>query len=219
MDTTFWFPFCCARVVLKRHLYGLAHGVPLEKLNWHYSGSVYDLKIEKKEAWVARIVADRLLLSSTRVYSGQGSELRCFLDKRWFRICQHISTKPGQTEGLPELKVEPAPQYFTACRSSLKSCTQCMTDYAVEIAWNDKERTWSVTATSYVQVGTRLDEDWYAIRERAGSSRPPEYTPGFVRHLWSRADAVVLEPEGVWGVTEPPYSVRLWELRSKRSRS
>lgn len=249
IDDGYRVPYCCARVVLKRHLYGPAHGVPAQALNWHAVRPIDHLcKVRTDKTWTARIatVVDgsndsddcddqsspgscQLLLSSTRLYShkpGDAASLRRFIDHSRLDVCEHIpsmsSFSSNPTHGLPELEAQPAPHYFTdSCLSSsapvIRSCTQCMTDYSVAATWSDKTQAWTVTLVTYLQVGMHQYKDWYPTREwHTPCSRPREYTPGFVRHLWSAAgkagdDEAVVAPEGVW-TAEPDSSSRLFDL-------
>jgi len=220
-ESQYSLPYHLARVVMNRHFYGAAHGVPVRKLEMrtvdYYSTSEERLQ----DTWHARIINDQLMLSSVyTIFNRQGDAkaLREFIDSSGPGLCRHLCTKSWagyDVRRIPELTMGSSPpDYFASCTGSIKSCTVCMTDYCIDIDWHGRAKGWIIKIVTYRQLGTvrsPFDWNWYVMVEFGPLDvlRSSRYRPGIVRHIWSTADEVVLEPEGEW-VGEPqlpPWSV------------
>jgi hypothetical protein len=85
-----------------------------------------------------------------------------------------------------------------------------MTDYCIDIGWHGRKKGWIIELVTYRQLGafrSPFDSNWSPEHD----TRPEDaqrsldqlrYGPGISRHMWSKADEVLLEPEGEW-VGEP----------------
>lgn len=196
-----------ARVIMNRHFYGAAHG-PLAKV---LSTSINDYGYwdgTHHTVWRARIIGDQLMLSSdiTVVPHEKEEHARYTVDHAPHPLCPHLTTKAGSTpKQLPELAARPCTDCFVPCHESIKSCPECLTDYCITITQQRKR--WVIKVIAYHQLGavrSPFDWEWRGMvqsRDRL-EERQSRYLlghkPGMVRHLWSKADEVLLEPTGEW---------------------
>ncbi|KAL7921527.1 hypothetical protein ACQKWADRAFT_121381 [Trichoderma austrokoningii] len=195
-----------ARVVMNRHLYGAAHGPPAKALStsishyWYWDGRHHTV-------WRARIIDDELFLSShITIYPYENQEnLRDTADKAPHPLCPHLTTSARSypKKQIPELATRCSTDYFVLCHESIKSCPECLTDYCISIT--KKGKRWTIRVIAYNQLGAvRSPFDWkwsgmIESRDRL-EERQSRYhlghQPGMVRHLWSKADKILLEPKG-----------------------
>lgn len=205
-------PYHFARVVMNAHFYGDAHGVPIEKLSQGLR-SRHDVRsgVRLSGTWRSRIVDDQLILFSefTAFQShGNAKLLRGFLNEFGLWVCNHLRSCPrrrrGSRCGLPELaRNSSPPEYFASCTSSVNSCAVCLTDYCIDIA-EQGAKGWVVKIATYQQLGpVRSPFDWTwrvaTDRRRTEENRlmhRSSHPPGIVRHRWSKADVLTVEPEG-----------------------
>jgi hypothetical protein len=217
-SSTYRLPYPSARVVMNRHFYGAAHGVPASKLDGR--GTKTDIKFGVKVCGTtyARIIDDQLILLSVLTISqsqGDAKLLREFIDQRGPIVCHHLHTatwsKRSHIHRVPEIVMNNSlPDYFISCSPSIKSCIICMTDYCIDISWHGRRKGWIIKIVTYRQLGAvRSPFHWTWSSILYGLSQdgqrwldPSRYRPGFLRHMWSKADDVLLEPGGEW-VGEP----------------
>jgi hypothetical protein len=205
-------------VVMNRHFYGAAHGVPVSKLECRSVSEDRRFRVEVRGTTHARIIDDQLMLSSVLTISqarGNAKLLRQFIDRSGPTVCYHLrsdnNARYGHVRRVPELVTNnPPPHYFASCSPSVRSCVVCMTDYCIDIGWHGRKKGWIIELVTYRQLGalrSPFDSNWSAGHD----TRPEDaqrslyqlrYGPGSLRHMWSKADEVLLEPEGEW-VGEP----------------
>lgn len=215
-DFSLTLPYPLARVVMNRHLYGEAHGVPVEKLTTRGEVESLCYNLRYSRAWDARIIDDQLMLSSvitlTPLRDTKG--LRESIDTGLASLCRHLTTgrvsrrttgRVSYRHQIPELAIS-RPEYFIPCHQSIKSCPICMTDYCIDITWQGKG--WDIKIITYHLLGdARSPRDWTWVAmvrfpdEAINAPRIKQSSgnqPGIVRHMWSKADELVLEPKGDW---------------------
>jgi hypothetical protein len=215
---TYRLPYPSARVVMNRHFYGAAHGVPASKLDgWDkLRDSRFGVKV--CGTTYARIIDDQLMLSSVLTISqaqGDAKLLRQFIDRAGPRVCHHLPTDSWSQQNhihrIPELVMNNSlPDYFVSCSPSIKSCIVCMTDYCIDIGWHGRRKGWIIKIVTYRQLGavrSPFHRNWSSMlyglpQDGQRSLDPLRYRPGILRHMWSKADEVLLEPGGEW-VGEP----------------
>lgn len=195
-----------ARVIMNRHFYGAAHG-PLAKVLSTSVSWRWDHKYHK--VWETRIIDDELMLSSDiTIYPNANQENpRNAIDYASHPLCPHLTTSEYSypQKQLPELAARCSTDYFISCHESIKSCPECLTDYCISIT--QQEKRWVIKVIVYNQLGAvRSPFDWKwsgMIRSRDRlEERQSRYLlghrPGMVRHLWSKADDILLDPKGEW---------------------
>lgn len=208
---SFELPYPLARVVMNRHFYGVAHGVPPQTIAVNYGWRKDDTKFHKK--WDARVIDDQLILSSvlTITANGDGMMLRRHVDSCRSQLCPHIDIGDNERKPRPpELVKNGCLHYFTPCHQSIKSCILCFTDCCIDITAHKNK--WIITLTTYHLLGSvrsPFDCKWSSAMTRYANETgpkvvfPEEHRPGSVRHMWSKADDKVLEPEGEWLDSHP----------------
>jgi hypothetical protein len=221
-----WFSYHHARLFVNRHLYGPAHGLSLDRLDHNsriHLLEPYKTKVVYSESLQARILDDRLLLSATTTMSnakGEVRSLRDYVDEQGDLICPHLTMSRRRGKyvpvQLPELNVERVTEvgrlegvadpssvdksnrlgYFAPCRKSLGSCSVCLTDYDINITWNDGKSAFIITISTYHDLGqcrSPYDWSWRALttRNRIGTSRrahEQDCGVGVVRDRWNKVD-------------------------------
>lgn len=195
-----------ARVIMNRHFYGAAHGPPAKVLStsvrWRW-----DHKYHK--VWKLRIIGDELMLSSDiTIYPNEKLENpRKAIDYASHPICAHLTTSQYShpQKQLPELAARCPTYCFISCHESIKSCPVCLTDYCISITLQEKR--WVIKINVYNQLGSvRSPFDWKwssMVKPKERSEEPQSrhllgHRPGMARHLWSKADKILLEPTGEW---------------------
>lgn len=195
-----------ARVIMNRQFYGAAHGPPARVLSTSRSRK-WDHKYHT--VWKARIIDNELLLSSdiTINFNENQENPRKTIDYTSHPICAHLATSEHSypQKQLPELAARCPTGFFISCHESIKSCPECLTDYCISIT--REKSCWVIKINAYNQLrAVRSPFDWkwsgmIAFRERS-VGRQSRYLlgprPGMVRHLWSKADKILLEPTGEW---------------------
>lgn len=195
-----------ARVIMNRHFYGVTHGPPVKVLSTSVSWR-WDHKYNKM--WRTRIIGDELMLSSNiTIYPNENRENpRKAIDYASHSICPHLTTSECSypQKQLPELASRYPTDCFISCHESINSCPECLTDYCISI--NRQEKRWVIKINVYNQLGSvRSPFDWkwsgmIKPKERSEERQPRHllgHRPGMVRHLWSKADNILLEPSGEW---------------------
>ncbi|KAM6482034.1 hypothetical protein HDV62DRAFT_361895 [Trichoderma sp. SZMC 28011] len=204
------YPF--ARVIMNRHFHGAAHG-PLPTV---LSTSTNDYGFwdgywngRHHTVWKARIVGDELMISSAiTIYPHENQENpKNTVDCAPHPLCPHLTTSAHSSpqKQLPELAARSSADCFVPCHESVKSCPECLTDYCITITRQKKR--WAIKVIAYNQLGavrSPFDWEWSGMvpsRFRLGE-RQSRYLlghrPGMVRHLWSKADEILLESTGEW---------------------
>lgn len=213
VSLTCWIPYHYARLVMNRHSYGLDHGLPLHKIESSYRVGDWDYKSSGHESLKARIVDDRLLLLTTWTTTGRDARLlRAYIDSLGIILCQHMAMHAYKhSEQLPELDIQRAiPGYFAPCSASLRSCSVCLTDYDIDISWDQKKKRFFINLRCYRDLGQcRSPSDWSwqsmtsyraegTIRKALSQDYRLEYGLGVVRNRWTKTDNVTERDPGTW---------------------
>jgi len=202
-------PYHHARLVMNRHFYGPAHGLPLQKFKdrssvyWRSSG------ITDSESLLSRIVDDKLVVLAVKTLyhsRGDSKRLREFIESQGHAACRHLTLATGLPHGapvqLPELaKNKTAPQYFAPCHLSLRSCTFCLTDYCIEISWRGERKGHVVKVSSYRLLGncrSPFDWVWRSMVTFGAVHEPRMAYPGMVIDTWNKADGIEAETQAEW---------------------
>ncbi|KAF2118860.1 hypothetical protein BDV96DRAFT_568557 [Lophiotrema nucula] len=193
-------PYHLARLLMNRQLNGSAHGPPLHKIET--KTRLYDLSTMR----------------------GDPQALRASIDANGSKICEHLYLAEKNwyaSVQVPELaKDKNAPSYFAPCHQSFGSCTLCMTDYCINIYWNDEKKHYVVELSVWRELGdcrSPFDWTWRVIKAPALSfdgQRALKYRRGIVRDRWNRAEGIDGNTEGSW--VEIPACVRRAATRSSR---
>ena len=175
-----------ARLVVNAHLYGPAHGIPLEAICVSHE--------EERDATIvrcstaARIIRDELFIHRTYAFTLQASTVPLFRAEAGpgdFRICEHtpfFRSSSVYHQFIIELARRPAgagEDGLAECEASRGACGLCLMDYdiTIERIHGGGEKAWEVTIRTYHQVGScRSPDDWKWARftEKA---RPPFLIP------------------------------------------
>ncbi|KAL7900943.1 hypothetical protein HDV64DRAFT_245413 [Trichoderma sp. TUCIM 5745] len=205
----FFLLYPLARVIMNRHFYGAAHGPRAQVLSTSMNYRGYWGGRHHTICWRPRIIGDELILSSDiTIYPNENQENpRNTVDCAPHPLCPHLTTSAGYSpqKQLPELAARCSTDCLVTCHESIKSCPECLTDYCITITQQKKR--WVIKVTAYNQLGavrSPFDWEWSGMvrsRDRL-EERQSRYLlghrPGMVRHLWSKADKVFLEPTGDW---------------------
>jgi hypothetical protein len=205
---TCWIPYHLARLLMNRHFNGSAHGPPLHKIEDKTPLYGFSHKSIGSQSTHARIIDDRLLVSSVLTIQGEPKALRTYTDLNGSKICEHLFLSEGILRAsvqIPELaKDKNAPSYFAPCHQSFGSCTLCMTDYCIGIYWNDKKKHYVVEFSMWRELGdcrSPFDWTWRAIEApdlNFDEPRKLKCRPGVVRDRWNKVEGVVGNTEGSW---------------------
>jgi hypothetical protein len=207
-------PYHLACLLMNRHFNGSAHGPPLHKIE--NKTPLYDCSYKPmgSQSTHARIIDDRLVVSSVLTMQGDPKALRTFIDLKGSKICEHLYLSEGNRYAsvqVPELaKDKNAPRYFAPCHQSFGSCTLCMTDYCIDIYWNDEKKRYVVEFSVWRELGdckSPFDWTWRIIKAPDLSFDEPralKYRPGIVRDRWNKAEGIHRNSEGSW-VEIPAY--------------
>jgi hypothetical protein len=223
------FLFPVARLAMTRHIFGDAHGPPIEQLNHQYQFR-HPYGADFSITYRARIINDQLLMSSEMVIwhpKADSKLLRWSVDDLRYNICNHLHMDGVfGTLRIPELRCEDRrPDDFTPCVQSAKSCPNCMTDYCIDIVHLDGERKWFsgktkrgwvIKLSTYHQFGSlRSPSDWQwdsmrgfpSTKDKRRQAESSTCGVGMIRHLWSTADQAVVRPDGEWAKVRDPFQV------------
>lgn len=197
-----------ARVIMNRHFHRAAHGPRAKVL----STSINDYRYwdgTHHTIWRARIIDNKLILSSEITLSPNKNleNPRQSVDYAPHPLCPHLTTtaRSYRQKQLPELAARCSTDSLISCHESIKSCPECLTDYCISIM--QQEERWVVKVIAYNQLGavrSPFDWEWSGMirsRDRLEERQSRHllgYRPGMVRHLWSKADKILLEPTGEW---------------------
>ncbi|KAH6618834.1 hypothetical protein C7974DRAFT_318139, partial [Boeremia exigua] len=211
-----YIPYYHARLVMNRNLYGPKYGPSLRSLEHRNRSHHTSDRVIKASSRYGHIVDNQLLLLCITSYShsnGNAALLRKHINHFRYSVCRHITVAPGSPDhgpvGVPEL-AEPktASSHFSPCSQGLGSCSICLTDYTVDVTWQDDRRGYLITLSIYNQLGDcRSPSAWewrtmaspYASRDEIlRKDRSVEYGLGCVRDRWNRATGVVAEAKGDW---------------------
>jgi hypothetical protein len=139
----YYLPYQFARIVMNRHFYGAAHGVPVRELE-EYHVRRLSSGLKTCSTWHARIIDDQLMLSLVLTLShnrGDAKLLRHYIDEKGPWVCDHLPTttcyQSDRRYRVPELAMNSSSlDYFLSCNQSFKSCPVYMTDYCINIGWH-----------------------------------------------------------------------------------
>jgi hypothetical protein len=197
------YPF--ARLVVNRHLYGPEHGPDLHHLNCQTKSKSEENGTVKHTPRSARIVGGQLLIYTTMSLShcrGDSQLLRQYLNSWRPIVCVHLQLGRPNTlihgsVQLPELvHEEGASSRFTLCYNAQGSCVFCLTDYIIEVTWQDERTGYKISLTTYRQLGdcrSPLDWGWRTMAGRYIGDLPlrsTRYGTGYVRDQWNRIDGI-----------------------------
>jgi hypothetical protein len=225
-DTTTCIPYHHARLLMNRHFHGSAHGPPLHKIEDKtrlYDSSNKTIGLQSTHA---RIIDNRLVLSSVTTMRGDPKALRVSIDFHGSPICEHLHLAERNwyaSVQVPELaKDKNAPSYFTPCHQSFGSCILCMTDYCIDIYWDDEKKRYVVDCSVWRELGdcrSPFDRTWRMIEGPAFGFEEPralKYRRGIVRDRWNKAEGIYGNTEGSW-VEIPAYVRRTTTVNSVRT--
>lgn len=209
-----WISYHYARLVMNRHFYGLDHGLPLHKIESSCRDGFREYKNSGRESLKARIIDDRLLLLTTWTMTGRDARLlRAYIDSLGIRLCRHMAIHANNhiPKQLPELDIQRAiPGYFAPCSASLGSCPVCLTDYDIDIHWNQKKKRFFILTYCYRDLGQcRSPSDWSwrsmtslraqgITRKELSQDYWLDYGLGVVRDRWTKADNITGSDTGTW---------------------
>lgn len=207
-SSSFDLEYSTARLVMNRHFFGPAYGLPLSTLDKDAWAVFPRTGVVVKESWRARIIEDNLILRSTysiTQWRQNADLLRSFFYKTGKHICWHLMIQdhhpdPPNVERIGILAPNSDDTY--PGDGSLRSCIWCLTDYEIHTDW----KSGTSRLVVYQQLGqcrSHRDWGWSGIAGDAYHARYVSHQPGFVRHRWSKGDEVTVEPEGQWAVPCP----------------
>ncbi|KPM37515.1 hypothetical protein AK830_g9034 [Neonectria ditissima] len=219
--------FHCLRAIMNRHFYGPLHGPPLEAVTMDTVETFPEINASVTTSIRPRIVDDKLFLSTTCTIQHReenDENLITLISETQWLLCRHLSIGDSgyvfdgwerhiefSPHRIPELKPRCwSPKNRASQPGVVRSCSQCMTDYQVNInrrCNGPKEEGWSIEVVTWRQLGNGrdpLDDDglWFCMAYKGynGDSRKrlpvPESLPGIVRHRWSKGDGVLLDIDG-----------------------
>jgi hypothetical protein len=207
-------PYYHARLVMNRHFYGSKHGLPLHVLNKPArSHSILD-GVVSSVTQHARIFNDQLLVLSVISMThlrGDSVLLRSHLDSHGHSVCEHLVLRKEWSEyapmQLPELaKKGTEPSQFLACVPAFGSCTFCLTDYSINILWQDARKGYNIEVLVYRGLGdcrTPFNWHWRTIStrfttEELRSAYSSGHRPGCVRGQWNKSGGIAEITDDAW---------------------
>lgn len=216
-------PYSHARLIMNRHLYGRAHGLPISQLEDRFSLCCPLSKVTECKDLQARIIDDKLLLLTIITLShSQGDSEQLWRDMQYplrYKICEHLVLSARYFAGLPvqlpELaKSQNTPGQFVLCEQSFGSCTVCATDYSIGISWHGKKKGYIIKVYGYRQLGEcRSPDDWHwrtmisVVKvDELRTMYPVECRAGSVRDRWNKGDGIESSTESNWVPTPRLYS-------------
>jgi hypothetical protein len=206
-----YFPYHHARLVMNRHFYGAAHGLPLQRCEGRQWLQHPFSRVTDYVSLRARIVDDKLLFRSVRNLShsrGNFKALRSYIDSTSCHVCEHLSPERGRPDigrlQLPEMAMDNlTSDHPTPHNDSVRSCPICLTDYCISI-WQDRKGCF-IKIFTYRQLGdcrSPFDWNWRIMRGlQLEFEKPRERTlerPGIVRDRWHKADGLEGQTQCEW---------------------
>ncbi|KAL7964412.1 hypothetical protein HDV63DRAFT_398583 [Trichoderma sp. SZMC 28014] len=203
-------PYPLARVVMNRHFYGAAHGACVDKLAHRDEFTDSSCGLTSSREWEARIIDDQLMFSSIIILGPlRDSEgLTAATKAALASVCHHIEAE----ELLPlhqiptQVLLGSQPDRVAQRLQSVNSCPICMTDYCIDINW--QENGWTIEIITYHMLGdirSPWDWTWLAIVWLPDKAvRVPRFKqssgnqPGIVKHMWNKSDDNIFHPRGEW---------------------
>ncbi|KAK1987224.1 hypothetical protein LZ30DRAFT_703161 [Colletotrichum cereale] len=150
-----------ARLIMNRHLYGKAYGLPVGILDGD-KGPCFGGVVDCRSTWRSRIIDNELFLFIRETVNhpeGDMFKLEQWLNDRGGRICKHrIAWDLPQTTSQPNMALDSGPELHNGWppsislptflagmqRNAILSCPLCLTDAEIQIKWCGARKQWSV---------------------------------------------------------------------------
>ncbi|KAH7021322.1 uncharacterized protein B0I36DRAFT_353992 [Microdochium trichocladiopsis] len=166
----FKLPWCTARLITNRHFHGPSHGLPVSAIS-HAHGTGIGYYTHFHQAWDARVTwVGELMLRCTRTWCSRKGALSITMgrDLHLIAVCLHIKTD-YRKDHLGCRRYDIGSRKYYSHRICAKCGTECdirigpaTGNVAVEGRFpNETEPLWTVTVTTYYNLGTCRSADAY----------------------------------------------------------
>lgn len=208
----YWLPYYHGRLVMNRHFYGAPSGLPLETLSAVVLGLCADYHWRRGAPWwtaefTGAIIQDELVLHAKHVLESTSlNALWVHVEEQYHCICHHLETYNWTMYRSCQQKTRKDSSHRSAqaVQYGSGSCSECPTDYTVEVTKTEAQDRTShkITVYSYHLMGSfrsHHDRNWRGMTDQSmdgeneaiisGTYVPGDWDqlkvpPGFVRKKW-----------------------------------